>query len=319
MAKKKPYRFFLYWAARFAAGLISLLPRTAALSLARWAGKAAFKIAGRQRTRTLAHLTAVYGQEKSAAEIEALGKKVFENSALTAVEILQFPEFRRTGLEKIVETDEASRVYDQLLAEGRGLISITAHLGNWELLAGAIVRKGYKAIVLARKIYYEPYNRWIVGLRRQLDVQTVYRDHASREIFKKLADNEIVGLLPDQDVDSLKGVFVPFFGRPAYTMVAPVRLALSSGAPILPNFLVRDGKDRYRIILGKVIRPVIEITREEAVLKYTEEWMRQFENVIRRYPEQWAWMHDRWKTRPEEKSEARISKFEINSKSGSAK
>ena len=130
-------------------------------------------------------------------------------------------------------------------------------------------------------------------------MRTIYGEEAARELSRLLRKNEIVGILPDQDINSLKGVFVDFFGRPAYTPVAPVRLALSTGSPIVVNFLIRQPSGRYRLVLGEVIRPKIEATRDEAVRKYTEAWMKQFEEVIRRYPDQWAWMHNRWKTRPE--------------------
>ena len=131
-----------------------------------------------------------------------------------------------------------------------------------------------------------------------MKIRTIYRDESAKEIFKILAANQIIGILPDQDVDSLKGIFVPFFGRPAYTAIAPVKIALSTGAPILPTFLIREKGNRYRLVVGEVIRPVVETTREAAIQKYTETWMQSLESVNREYPDQWTWMHNRWKTRP---------------------
>jgi KDO2-lipid IV(A) lauroyltransferase len=134
-----------------------------------------------------------------------------------------------------------------------------------------------------------------------VNVQTIYQDEAVRQVHKRLEAGEIVGLLPDQDRDSVRGIFVDFFGVPAYTSVAPVKFSMSSGAPILPAFMVRVSGDRYRLVLGNLIRPKIEQgDREASIRKYTEAWMKDFETVIRQYPDQWGWMHDRWKTRPEE-------------------
>ena len=288
----------LYLLARAGAGIIFLLPRPAALALARFLGGSAYWLVARQRDKTLDNLRKAYHGKKSEAEIRELARKVFGHVTVTAVEMLQFPKWNWEKVAELVDASDAFKLYDSLLKEGKGIISITAHIGNWELLAGVFGLKGYQGIVLARKIYYEPYNRWIVGLRQALKVPTVYRDEASREILKRLAQNQIVGILPDQDIDSLKGEFVNFFGRPAYTPVAPIRLALASGAPIVPNFLIRQSGDRYKMILGQVIRPVVGASREEAVKKYTEEWMAQFEKVIQEYPEQWGWMHNRWKTKP---------------------
>ena len=309
MAKKKPYRFALYLICRAAAGLFFLLPRSFALGTARCLGRLAYRVVSRQRKKTLDTLRRAFGSEKSETQIEALAVSVFEHLAMTAAEILQFPKLDWKKIERFVDLGVAIEVYRRLLEEGKGLISVTAHIGNWELLAGIFGLKGFQGAVLARRLYYEPYNRWIVGLRRSLNVPTIYRDKSSRDILKLLSRNEIVGLLPDQDIDSLKGVFVDFFGRPAYTPVAPVRLALASGAPILPNFLIWDKKDRYRLVLGNVIWPKMKTTREEAVLEYTQQWMQSFEKIIREYPDQWAWMHNRWKTQPrlEHQSEGVLS------------
>ena len=298
MAKKKPYRFFLYLLLRAGAGFIMMLPRSVVSSFARLGSRLAFKLVTRQRDKTIQHLTDAYGKQKPKEEIESLAKKVFEHFALTGVEILQFPKLNEEKMRQLVDIGNARQVYDDLLKEGKGLISMTAHIGNWELLAGSFGMLGYQGAVLARRLYYEPYNQWVVGLRQCLKVPTLYRDDASREILKRLSQGEIIGLLPDQDIDSLKGVFVPFFEQPAYTPVAPVRLALSSGAPMLPNFMIRTPEGRYQLILGEVIRPKVDTNREEAVKRYTAEWMAQFEKVIRQYPEQWAWMHNRWKTKP---------------------
>ena len=273
------------------------------MAMARRFGGIAFTLVVRQREKTLTHLRLAFANEKSEEEIRGIAREVFENLAMTMAELLQFPKLSREKVEKLVDAGGAYEIYNRLLAEGNGLISVTAHIGNWELLAGIFGLRGHSGAVLARRIYYEPYNRWIVGLRQSLKVPTIYRDDSSRDILKRLARNEIIGLLPDQDIDSLKGVFVPFFGRLAYTPVAPVRLAMTSGAPILPNFLVRQKDGRYKLVAGQVLRvpDTMGLGREEASRKMTEDWMRQFENVIRMYPGQWAWMHNRWRTQPSAK------------------
>ncbi len=299
MAKKKPYRFILYLLFRSLAAVISILPRSAAVGLARALGKLGFWVVLRQRNKTLESLRLAYGQEKSPAEIKRIASRVFENLALTGVEVLQFPKLSPEKLEKRVDAEEAFKVYDRILARNKGLISVTAHIGNWELLAGIFGMKGYKGGVLARRLYYEPYNQWIVRLRQSIKVPTIYRDDSSKEILQILKRNEIIGLLPDQDMESLKGIFVPFFGRPAYTTIAPARLSLASGAPIVTNFLIRTSGDRYKIVLGEILEPSLQKPRDEAVKDMTEAWMAEFEKVIRCYPDQWAWMHNRWKTTPE--------------------
>jgi KDO2-lipid IV(A) lauroyltransferase len=298
VAKKKPYRFFLYLAARLFAAFLSLLPRSWTLALARLAGRIAYRTVGRQRERALENLRSAFGREKSEAEIRALAEKVFEHFAQTAAELPHFPRLSREKISHFVEAGDAFRIYDSLLARGRGVIMLTSHIGCWDLLAGVFGLKGYRGSAVARRIYYEPYNHWVVDLRRRLGVGTVYHDEPTQKILDVLQRNEILGLLPDQDIDRVKGVFVDFFGRPAYTMTAPARIALSTGAPIIPTFLIREPGDRYRVVLGEVIHPTLTATRVEAIRSITAAWMASVEKVIRAWPEQWAWMHNRWRTQP---------------------
>jgi KDO2-lipid IV(A) lauroyltransferase len=299
VAKRKAYRPLLYVLFLAAVFVLERLPRNAVLALARWGGRAAFMLVPRHRRKTLEHLARAFGGEMSAAGIERLGRRVFENLAETGADLLLAPKMARSGRRhELIDYGEAPRVYREILAEGRGLIAITAHLGNWELMAGAMALEGFQGAVLGRRLRYAPFDRWVVARRLAMGVATVYRDESARKIFDILASGRIVGLLPDQDIDSVRGIFVPFFGRPAYTPVAPVKLALASGAPIVVNFMVRRPGGRYAVELGGVIRPRVETTREAAVRDYTAAWMAAFERMIRAHPEQWAWMHDRWKTQP---------------------
>ncbi len=272
------------------------------MALARMMGRLAFYTVWRQRNKTIENLQFAFGHERTKQEIKTLAVMIFENIAMTAAELLKFPQLSPECIQKLVEAGNAADIYKKLLSEGKGLISLTAHIGNWELLAGSMAALGFKGGVIARRVYYEPFNRWIVGLRQAVQVPTIYRDESPRELLKILKNNQIVGILPDQDIESLKSIFVPFLGRPAYTPVAPAKLSLASGAPILPNFLIRTSKGGYRLVLGDVIRPEAfnSSDREQAVEKITQAWMKACEEVIRKHPEQWAWMHNRWKTRPDD-------------------
>ena len=131
MAKRKPYRFVLYLLVRAGGWLVFILPRSLALFLAAQAGRLGYRVVGRQRKRTLENLKQAYGSEKSPAEIEAIARRVFENFALTAVEILQFEKLNFEKISRFVDFGDTFKPYDALLAEGKGLISVTAHIGNW--------------------------------------------------------------------------------------------------------------------------------------------------------------------------------------------
>jgi KDO2-lipid IV(A) lauroyltransferase len=278
-----------------------VVPRSWALALADGVGYLGYGLVSRQRTKILENLKFAYGNTKSLAELEVIGRQVMGHMLQTAVDFLRFASLSRDKAAAFVEVGSAYSVCKDILQEGKGLIIMTAHMGNWELLAGIFCLHGFSGAVIGRRIYYEPYNQWIVGLRRAVGVETIYQDEAVRQVHKHLKAGEIVGLLPDQDRDNVRGIFVDFFGKPAFTTVAPVKFAMTLGAPILPAFMIRMPGGRYKLLLGNLIRPKIENgDRAASIRKYTESWMRDFETMIRRYPEQWGWMHDRWKTRPEE-------------------
>ena len=262
-------------------------------------GECAYFLVPARRKDAIGNLRIAFKGEKTEAEIRAIARGMFRNLGEDLFEILSASKLTFRNIDRHVRV-RGLEIVDKALSQKRGFIVLSAHFGNWELLAAAFGLKGYKGLVLARRIYYEPYNRWIVGLRLSAKVPTLYRNDASREVLKRLRGGEIVGIVPDQDIDSLKGVFVPFFGRPAYTALAPARLALASGAPIIPAFLVRTGPGRYRMIAGRVLRASQMSDRDEAAAALTREWMAEFEKVIRLYPEKWACLHRRWKTKPKD-------------------
>lgn len=299
MAKRKFYRYPLYLLTRWAIVPLYILPRRWSLALARGIGYLGFLLVPHQRDKILENLKLAYGNTKDPKELWTIGCAVMGHMLQTAVDFFLFARLSREKAASFVEVDNAFSFCKDILQEGKGLIIMTAHMGNWELLAGIFGLQGFRGAVVGRRIYYEPYNRWIVGLRRSVGVETIYQDEAVRKIHKHLKAGEIVGLLPDQDRDKIRGIFVNFFGKPAYTSVAPVKFAMALGTPLLPAFMVRLPGDRYRLVLGELIRPAMDGDRQTAIRKYTEIWMRSFEEMIRQYPEQWGWMHDRWKTRPE--------------------
>lgn len=277
--------------------LSSSLPRSLALSFAGWVGAIAFLVAGRERKKTLLHLTWAYGEEKSPREIRELGKKVFVHFAKVTVEVLRFPKLTREQLEQLIDKGNGFPVLDQVLSKGRGMILLTAHLGNWELMGAFLRLNNYPGALVGKKIYYDKFNDVLLELRSKATLRTIYQDAPAKEFLKVLEQNEILALLTDQDIDRLDGIFVPFFGRPAYTLTAPVKMALATGAPIVPAFLVQRG-NRYQFLVDEPIQVEMKGSREETILEYTSRWSRVVEDKIRSYPDQWVWMHRRWKTVP---------------------
>lgn len=296
--KTKPYRYLLYLGLKGMEVLASWLPRGWALSLAAGIGTLAFWAAGREREKTLRHLTGAYGGEKTQREIRELGKRVFIHFARVAVDVLRFPRLNREEIDRLVDKGEGLSILNRALAGGRGVILLTAHFGNWELMGAFLRFEGYEGAVVGRRIYYDKFNEVLLHLRSRVTLRTLYQDASAREFLKILNQNQILGILADQDVDRLDGVFVPFFGRPAHTLTAPVKMALATGAPIVPAFLVRKG-DHYQFLVEEPIEVEMKGTREETIQEYTARWSRVIEEKIRTWPDQWVWMHRRWKTPPQ--------------------
>lgn len=261
-------------------------------------GWCAYYILRRERRRTLQNLAIAYG-EKSNGWRARIARAVFVNMGRNMAEITLFPRLDRERLLGMVTMD-GKEIVDRVLEKGKGIIIITGHIGNWELIPAYFVTgRGYTGGVVARRIYYEKYDRILRALRISKGYRVFYRDESPREILKALRNNEVVGILADQDVRKLKGVFVDFFGIAAYTPAAPVLIAMKSGASLVPARIVREGS-RHRIIVDEPIELRITGDAEGDLVYNTRQWSRRIEGYIRERPDQWVWMHRRWKTRPED-------------------
>jgi len=275
--------------------LIYLLPIRVSRPLGGFAGNVAYFVLGRYRRIALENLSIAFGSLKTPLEIRRIAGKVFENLGKNAAEMLGFPKLNSGNIDRLVEITGLDKV-DKALGAGKGVIVITGHFGNWELLALSIRVKGYHGAVIGRRIYFYKYDAFLNYLRGTHDVNVIYRDDSPKKILRVLKSNGIIGILADQDVDSVDGVFVPFFGRDAYTPSGPVLLARASGAVLMPAFIVRrDG--RHTLVFEDPVELEDTGDKERDLAANTMKWSAVVESYIRRYPEQWVWMHRRWKTK----------------------
>ena len=294
MPKKKFHRPVLYFLLAVSKAVFVLFPFDAAFGFAGRMGRLAFRLLKKEQKKTLDHLAMAFG-DRTPEELYKIGERVFENYGYTIAE-LGFIEKLIPRLTNMIKV-EGREHFDAGIAKGNGVIAVTAHFANWELLGGWLSLSGYPGSVIARRIYYEPYNRKLVEVRSKMKLETIYRDESARKVLRALKKNRVVGMVPDQDVATVDGVFVDFFGRPAYTPIAPVRFAMASGAPLVPCFLIREN-GQYSI----VIEPPIELTdtgdKEKDLITNTQKWVSLQERYIRRYPHLWVWNHKRWKSNP---------------------
>ena len=278
--------------------IVLALPLSVAQALGAALGTVGYVVARSYRRLTLQHLAQAVGAETTERQRRRIARRLFRHLGMNVIEWFSLSKLDARCLERhyIVPPGAVERVRTAL-ARGRGVVMLSAHLGNWEYLAAYFGMLGFPGTVIARRLRYPEYEQFFLELRRANGVATFDRRNAFQDLVRRLRAGECLGILPDQDVDSVDGVFVDFFGRPAYTPVGPVALALVSGAVILPSYTVREG-GRHKILIEEPLELVRTGDRQRDLVENTQRWSRITESYIRQYPDQWVWMHRRWKTQP---------------------
>jgi KDO2-lipid IV(A) lauroyltransferase len=187
---------------------------------------------------------------------------------------------------------------------GRGAILATGHLGNWELLNAYLAVRGIPITIAVRELDDERVDHLVTTLRSRFGSEVILRgSSAGRELIRALGRGRGIGLLIDQDIPSIPGVFVPFFGRQAWTPSGAATLALRARCPIMPGFIHRKPDGTHKIIIGPPFPVPAEGSLRDKVRELTADATTAVEWSVRAWPEQWVWMHRRWRTRPEGEGE----------------
>lgn len=271
------------------------LPLPVAQAFGRLLGYAAYGLLGPYRALALTHLRRAFGPVLQDSTARRITRGVFINLGKNALEWCVLERYSLTRIRRIVEIYGLTHL-EQALSQGRGVIALSAHFGNWELLAMALRSMGFEGGVVARPLRYPEYQDFLRQMRARKGIAT-YDRGAVRDVARVLRANHVIGMMPDQDMDSLEGVFVDFFDQPTYTPAGPAALSLLTGSPIVPCFVVRDGR-KFRVMLEEPLTITRTDTRTQDILRLTQQWSRVVESYLRRYPTHWVWMHRRWKTKP---------------------
>lgn len=272
-----------------------VLPHKIALSFGAFLGSVAYRFASEQRAIAEKHLNLSLELEDG-QPAEHVIRRCFQNLGKNAIEFIRFPHSSSKKKREIV-TFEGKAHIDGALARGNGAIILTGHFGNWELLAANLAEQVSPLTPIARRLRSRRLDALIRHWRVAAGYSTIDRDNAARDILRCLKRNELVGVLADVDT-SVEGVFVDFFGRPAYTPYSPVAIALKTGAPVLPTFIIRQPDDSHRVIVEPPLELKTTGNRNRDFLINTQMFTEIIESYVRRYPEQWIWMHERWKRQP---------------------
>ncbi|MCB9913838.1 MAG: hypothetical protein H6828_01665 [Planctomycetes bacterium] len=283
-----------------ASGATALLPQWLALGgleSAAWLSRfSSFE----QRTR--ANLDLAYGETLPPRAKARIAAGVRAHTARLAYEWLRLARGASEAgwLAALVEVDPSIAILEEQLAAGRGAIVVTAHLGNWEVLAATIVRRGVQGAVVGLEKRRDPTAQWLVDMRRAHGVETLPQHSHPRALVRVLEEGGCLGLLCDLEVRRLAGEFLPFFDRPALTMTAPAALARARRLPLIPVRCVLPHPDAAHYVLS--VDPPLwrddALPRREATLDHMRRVNAVFERWIREAPEQWAWHQARWRTRP---------------------
>ncbi|HLK14091.1 MAG TPA: lysophospholipid acyltransferase family protein [Fimbriimonadaceae bacterium] len=251
-------------------------------------GMLAFRVDKKHRQRTVQNLELAF-PEWSDAQRQETAKNVFRHFGRMWV------QFMRNGSRSKETIQAATTVVglEHLLAaesEGKGILFVTGHFGNWEWIGQWLVATGRKLTVVQRDANQSGINDRLTRLREAGGLEVMSRGAAARGILACLRRKESVGLLIDQNAGD---VFVPFFGKPAGTVTGPAVIGGRTGAPIVPGYAIRLGPGRYQVeFLPKIDEP----EGDDQVERVTAAINANLEAMVRRYPDQWLWMHDRWKS-----------------------
>ncbi|MEY4166604.1 MAG: hypothetical protein RIR52_428 [Acidobacteriota bacterium] len=275
----------------------TLLRRQTALRFGDLVSLAAWRLLGRLRGFALINLRLAF-PEKSERERREIARNSFRSLGRMLGEISQFPRLNRANIDQVV-------VYDGLehflgaVAAGRGVIFLTGHIGAWELSVYAHSVYGYPTSFLARRIDNPLIEELAERFRTIYGNRSIDKQHGIREVLRTLKQGGVVGILADLNALRDDGVFCDFFGVQASTTTGVATLALRTGAAVVPGYLTwSEEAGRHILHFEPPVETVRTGDREADVRLNTERYTRILEEIIRRYPDQWLWIHRRWRTRP---------------------
>jgi KDO2-lipid IV(A) lauroyltransferase len=278
--------------------ILGLMPRPLSRAFAIGLAQIVYLLPFRLRQVGMRNLTMVF-PEKSEPERRSILRGVFTSLGRQLSELCQFPKYTPENVDEVVVYDGLEN-YERAYAQGKGVLFLTAHFGGWELSAFTHSLHGHWLHIVMRPMDNEYLDRLLQHYRTMHGNKTVNKDDFVRGLLAAMKAGETVGILMDTNMTPPQGIFVDFFGIPACTASGLARIALRTGAAVVPGFTIWDpALQKYRLRFD----PALELIRtghlEADIAANTQMFAKVIEDYVRKYPDQWLWVHRRWKTRPE--------------------
>lgn len=292
-ARKKLSRVSLTWITRLIRFFAALVPYRLGVCSGAVLGFVAYYLLPRERKRTVTHLSMVF-RDKKPEWVRRLARQCFIHLGKSVLEVMLMTPGR---LQQVVDVQGEDNLRNAL-SQGKGVVYITGHIGNWEVM-GHVLASISKLSCVAAPIEPEQVNETIVYLRARMGIRTILRGKpgASRELIRVFKENRILGLLIDQDTD-VESAFVDFFGIPAWTPTGAASMAIKFGAPVVFGYIHRGVDNRHTMTIEAPLKLIRTGDDEKDIISNTALFTKKIEEAIIRNPEQWVWMHRRWRRRP---------------------
>jgi len=272
------------------------LPRRVVLALGRRLGRLWGALDRRHLAIAADNLRRAF-PEWDDVRVQATARGVYAHFATVLLDIL-WMEGRPVEELLALADIEGLEHMNAALARGVGVVSPLAHLGNWEFQGVTTAPLIGPSAVVARPLDNPALDRRLVSFRASTGNIVIYKQKALSQVLKNLHEGRVVGIVVDQNVQEKDGIFVRFFGRPASTTTVAAALALKTGCPIVPARCVLRGDGRYRMVYGPPVEWSSSGRRGEDLARLTQDIASIIEGWVRETPEQWLWLHRRWKTQP---------------------
>jgi len=276
--------------------MVRLLPWRGVNRLGSLLGTFAFHCIPIRRTLTLNHLRSAF-PEKSPEEINAIAVGAYRNLVISLLEVFWFSRLTPERVKEAVSMPDPG-LMDERLKEGKGLIMLGGHFGNWELIAIAVgLLTGHPLTIIFHRQRNDYVDAFMNKNRTMFGNAVVEMAKAPREIIAALRDNRVVAMLADQSGPQ-EGLFVNYFGRPAATHRGPALFSLRTGAPIIMAFILRQPAGDYAVEFREIKTDDLIGTEDEKIKQITIRHVALLQEYVTRYPDHWLWMHKRWKHSP---------------------